>query len=272
MIYKFGEMHIVFTEQVVRLFDSYKQRNKKQHEAGGVLLGKVYNDLILVDRVSEPTKGDKSGLYYFYRNVHKAQEIIKTAWEESSGERIYLGEWHTHPEENAHPSKDDKSLISNMLNDSYMEIDFLFMVIIGVVKPFVAVHKRDQLYIEELAPLKSSDGLDITLYENKKSIVGFKVVGYLNIGPIGNDIYNAAFSQIFFGTINSILTLTEVSDYILEQEKAFIKFIVPKLNLNEEKDIVTLLEGMKIQIRMLINEMEAKQLEKHVCVKTNYLV
>lgn len=56
MIYKFGEKHVVFTYGVVKSLESYKQMKKSQHESGGVLLGKVYKDLIIVDRISEPSK------------------------------------------------------------------------------------------------------------------------------------------------------------------------------------------------------------------------
>lgn len=139
MIYKFGEKYVVVTEEVVNTFHKYKQLRNEAHESGGILLGKVYNDLIIIDQVSEPSKEDDSGRYYFFRNVKKAQRIVEHAWKESNGERIYLGEWHTHPENVPTPSKDDRTLLKNMLKHSRMNIDFLFMIIIGRVKPYMAV-------------------------------------------------------------------------------------------------------------------------------------
>ncbi|MEK3954516.1 ribosomal-processing cysteine protease Prp [Psychrobacillus sp. FSL K6-1464] len=267
MIYKFGEKHVVFTYGVVKSLESYKQMKKSQHESGGVLLGKVYKDLIIVDRISEPSKEDKSGRYYFVRNVRKAQKIIEIAWEESNGERIYLGEWHTHPEDTPTPSNDDRKLLSNMLKDSHMEIDFLFMVIIGNINPYVAVQRKGQKLLEQLKNLKSTDGLDITLYENKHGkIFGFKVGGYLNLATFGYDIYNAVFSQIFIGTINSIVSLTDISDYILEEQKAFIRFVVPNRRDNDEK-VFTLLDSMLIQIRMVYEDMQQKKLNNCVNIK-----
>ncbi len=60
----------------------------------------------------------------FFRNVKKAQRIAEHAWKESNGERLYLGEWHTHPEDVPSPSRDDRTLLKNMLKHSRMNIDF----------------------------------------------------------------------------------------------------------------------------------------------------
>jgi integrative and conjugative element protein (TIGR02256 family) len=268
MMYKLGEQHVVFTNHVVKVLQSYKQIEKSQHESGGILLGKVYKDLIIVDEVSLPSKEDKSGRFFFERNVKKAQSIIENAWKESNGERIYLGEWHTHPEDTPTPSNDDKKLLSNMLKDSDIEIDFLFMVIIGIKNSFVAVQRKGQKNIEPLRKINAKDGLEITIYENQHGkVFGFKVGGYLNIAPIGYDIYNAAFSQIFTGTINSIISLTNVNDYILEKEKGFIRFVIPNLQDNEEK-AYTLFDSMVIQIRMVYEEMRQKNIDKQVIIES----
>ncbi|MGN7296361.1 ribosomal-processing cysteine protease Prp [Ferdinandcohnia sp. SAFN-114] len=269
MIYKFCDSHVdvVFSEKVVKVFQSYKQIEKNQHESGGILLGKIYKDLILIDTISEPSEEDKSGRYYFYRNVQKAQRIIEDAWDKSKGERIYLGEWHTHPEDIPTPSSDDKKLLSCMLKDSTMEIDFLLMTIIGIKNSYVAIQRKGQKEIQRLRRIKATDGLEITLYENQQGkINGFKVGGYLQFAKLGYDIYNAVFSQIFFGTINSIVALTGISDYILEKEKAFIRFVIPSINENEEKAFI-LFDSMKIQIEMVMEEMQGKNLDNRLNIR-----
>ncbi|MEC1743308.1 ribosomal-processing cysteine protease Prp [Schinkia azotoformans] len=274
MIYKYGEKHIVFTDEVVNKLESYKQKRKEQHESGGILLGKVYKDLIVVDTISEPSIEDQSGRYFFKRDVQKAQKIIKVAWEKSRGERIYLGEWHTHPEDNPIPSSDDSKLINNMLKDSHMEIDFLVMVIIGIVSPHIAVQRKGQKICEPLPRVSSKDGLKIILYENQQGkIMGFKVLGYLNIAPLGYDIYNAAFSQIFYGSINSIYSLTGVTDYSLEKASNFIRFFVPDIDNSKDKDKIYLLfESMYIQIQMVQEEMQLKNLSNFVKVNFEKLI
>jgi len=267
MIFKHGEKDVVFTSEVISLFEKYKQIEKKQHESGGILLGKIYNDLIIIDNISEPSKEDKSGRYYFYRDVKKAQKITEKAWQDSNGERIYVGEWHTHPEDIPTPSVDDNKLIKDMLKYSRMEIDFLFMVIIGRVSPYVAILNKGMKHMVVLDRVKAENGLHIIFYKNKKGqICGFQVSGYLNFAPNGYDIYNAAFTQTFFGTINSIHHLTHLDNYVLEKETAFIRYIIPNLDQQHDK-VITLLEAMQLQALILIEEMKSKGLEKHVHLK-----
>ncbi|PEA35570.1 hypothetical protein CON45_29255 [Priestia megaterium] len=272
MIYKFGAKQVVFTKSVTKTLHSYKQIKKEQHESGGILLGKVYKDLIVVDSISEPSKADKSGRYYFERNVYQAQKIIKKAWSESQGERIYLGEWHTHPEHIPTPSSDDKKLINNMLSESLMEIDFLIMVIVGIESDYVAVMPKEKKRLVQLETLGEKDGLEITLYENHYGrISGFKVSGYLRLAPHGYDIYNAVFSQLFWGTVNSIILLTNPSDYILDETTAFLRFVIPSLQREKNTQVFLLTDSMVIQLQMILQEMEDKNLENIINIKTETL-
>ncbi|MCC2382016.1 Mov34/MPN/PAD-1 family protein [Bacillus cereus] len=151
MIFRHEGKKIEFTKEVMETFNRYCQFGPDQHEAGGILLGRVFPDKILIEQVSEPACEDESGRYFFVRNVERAQKIINSAWESSNGELIYLGEWHTHPEPMPSPSSTDRTLIRNMLRDSKMRIDFLFMVIIGQKGIYVGrQHKK-------LIQLKSED-------------------------------------------------------------------------------------------------------------------
>ncbi|WP_410511763.1 Mov34/MPN/PAD-1 family protein [Paenibacillus sp. BR2-3] len=138
MKYAFGKMEVIINEEVLRIFESYRQVRKDQHESGGILLGRVYMDRIVIEHVSEPSETDRSGRCFFERDVKTAQQIVDKNWEESGGQIIYLGEWHTHPEAVPHPSLTDRKLISSMIRDSRMEIDFLFIVIIGWIDFYFA--------------------------------------------------------------------------------------------------------------------------------------
>lgn len=267
MIYKYGDKYVVFTNEVIKILDKYKQYNHKQHESGGILLGKVYNDLIIIDQISEPSREDKSGRFYFIRNVKRAQKIVERAWKESNGERIYLGEWHTHPEDIPTPSRDDKILLKNMLKHSRMEIDFLFMVILGRISPYLAVIQKGMKEMIPIERIHSASGLNIIIYKNQnKQIYGFQASGYLNLTQKGYDIYNAAFSQIFMGTINSIIALTNIQANILEKEPAFIRFIIRDIKTADEK-VNTLLDAMELQVAMVIEEMKSKGLDHHIHIE-----
>jgi integrative and conjugative element protein (TIGR02256 family) len=264
---------LVFTNSVINTLNSYKQLKKDQHESGGILLGKVYRDIIVVDKVTEPSIEDNSGRYFFERNVQKAQKIIEYEWTHSNGERIYLGEWHTHPEDTPTPSGDDKKLLYSMLKDTQMEIDFLIMVIIGIKNPYAAVLYRDHKKIEPLSKLTTKDGLKITLYQNQQgNFNGVMACGYLELATYGNDIYNAAFTSIIFGTINSIFTLNNVSEYSLEEAKAFIRLICLDKHNQSEHRVSLLFESLLIQIQTVLEEMKNKNIDNFVKLKIERLL
>ncbi|WP_045517056.1 Mov34/MPN/PAD-1 family protein [Neobacillus niacini] len=123
-------------------------------------------------------------------NVKKAQRIIEDAWNNPLGERIYLGEWHTHPESTPTPSIDDRKLLINMLQDTRMEIEFLLMIIIGQNDNYVGVQQKGKKVIESLSRVTSTDGIEITIYKDSlEKISGFKVNGFINFAPIGYDIF-----------------------------------------------------------------------------------
>lgn len=124
------EIKLHITELVINELLKFKQP-PTGNESGGILLGKVYSGYVLIDQISKPCILDKCGNYFFKRNLKKAQRMVDEIWKESAGERIYLGEWHTHPELKPHPSIVDINLIKGMHKDSQMEINFLFEIIIG---------------------------------------------------------------------------------------------------------------------------------------------
>lgn len=121
------------------MFRAHIQSGKRK-EAGGVLLGCVYpSSHVVIEAATKPGALDKAGLRYFDRSRKRAQKIVEHEWKASSGVRIYLGEWHTHSETHPTPSMRDREMICNMLRQTKMEIDFLFLVIIGIQSNWVGI-------------------------------------------------------------------------------------------------------------------------------------
>lgn len=142
---------LCISEDVTLLFNKHRPKpyiNKK--EAGGILLGKVYSKKIIIESITEPSIMDKAGEFFFIRNIPKAQNAINKSWKKSEGEQIYLGEWHTHNEDYPTPSPRDMCMINNMLKDSKMEIDFLFLIILGRKNNYVGLQKGNLLTNLEL--------------------------------------------------------------------------------------------------------------------------
>ena len=65
------------------------------------------------------------------RDASKANEFISLDYEESEHTRVYVGEWHTHPEKKPSPSGTDCCSIINSFVSSDICVPFLLMIIVG---------------------------------------------------------------------------------------------------------------------------------------------
>lgn len=124
----------------------------QETEVGGILLGRCFEEEIRVERISHPGPGDTASPTTFTRSAERAQAIIDDEWIASSGESIYLGEWHSHAESNPRPSYTDKEMIRTMRRETKMEIDFLLLVIVGWEDSWVGLH--DGRTLKRLSPVR----------------------------------------------------------------------------------------------------------------------
>lgn len=120
-------------------------------ESGGILLGYVYKDHAEVVEVTVPNQLDSSGPRFFVRSRAGAQPKVDEAWKKSHGTLIYLGEWHTHSQVNPLPAGTDRRMIKNVLEQAEMEIDFLFLIIVGQEDTFW-VGRQTRRGLTELMP------------------------------------------------------------------------------------------------------------------------
>ena len=123
------------------LNDMYKYKPEKySHENGGILLGKFNKNekTYIISNISTTNHEDKKGRNFFVRSKRQAQIIINKFWKKSKGEINYLGEWHTHNENYPNPSFTDKKLVEQMLDNKNIEIENVFMIILGT---------KNELYI-----------------------------------------------------------------------------------------------------------------------------
>lgn len=131
MMYSCLNVNLKISENTIDILKKFEQKNNME-EAGGILLGHVYPNYITIEKVTTPSILDKLGRYFFIRSKLSAQKFINKCWSDTDGTLIYLGEWHTHPITNPLPSDQDKKMISKCLKETKMEIDFLFLVIVGL--------------------------------------------------------------------------------------------------------------------------------------------
>lgn len=90
-------------------------------------------------------KGDRQSRYRFVRSVKRAQNILTFHFNNSKGEKIYLGEWHTHREYNPTPSWVDKSSILERMRRDKINSDTIFTIICGIKKIYIQRVKKSGL-------------------------------------------------------------------------------------------------------------------------------
>jgi integrative and conjugative element protein (TIGR02256 family) len=138
-------MTLRFSESACNALRKFRQTGRR-NEAGGILLGRILaNDEIVIEKVTRPGALDRAGRYFFDRARGPAQRTVEREWKKSNGEIIYLGEWHSHPEDFPTPSSRDKEMIRNMFKDTRMEIDFLVELIIGLEDDWVGIQDEQGL-------------------------------------------------------------------------------------------------------------------------------
>ncbi|EOK55525.1 TPA: Mov34/MPN/PAD-1 family protein [Streptococcus suis] len=110
-MFKFSCDNIVIEvrEEVIKIFEHYRQGLSGSPEAGGVLIGKrLKNGNIIITDVTIPQIEDTQKRYFFKKNREIHQQLSDEKWLESNKFSIVLGEWHTHPEAIPTPSSVDK--------------------------------------------------------------------------------------------------------------------------------------------------------------------
>ncbi|MCU0359727.1 MAG: Mov34/MPN/PAD-1 family protein [Bacteroidia bacterium] len=129
----FSNLNIHF--QIPKLFQSilssYKQDRIDKLEQGGLLFGAHEENTYSVKRISEPNSFDKSTRFTIDRNKEIDNLLIKHEERNSAGTILYLGEWHTHPQDIPRISRQDQTMMKLMLKLSPLNPPRVFLAIQG---------------------------------------------------------------------------------------------------------------------------------------------
>lgn len=124
---------VELSEASILVINNQRQLKTTAPEAGGMILGRLItqSDDVVIDEVTEPTTSDRRGRFFFMRSKKHAQQHVNVAWKESNSTRIYLGEWHTHPEDDPTPSSIDFDNWRRIARVAQYEQGFLLFIIAG---------------------------------------------------------------------------------------------------------------------------------------------
>ncbi|MGK0467247.1 Mov34/MPN/PAD-1 family protein [Clostridium sp.] len=113
---------IKIDDGIVKLISCYKQIDRKDCEAGGILIGRENKETgnLIVEYATEPYDKDKRKRMSFYRKDKKHIDFYNKLYEDYTGIYAYIGEWHSHPEDYPNYSSID---INNWKKISKINVD-----------------------------------------------------------------------------------------------------------------------------------------------------
>jgi len=141
-----GDLVVIMPNVLDRLM-TYRQLHWYTSEAAGVLIGERRGPHLVVQDVSEPGKGDIRSRYYVDRKGSHHQLAVDQAFLRSGGALQYIGEWHSHPEDEPSPSTKDRDSWGRYLSAP----EPMVLIIVGRRKLMVA--KKEGRNIIPLAEL-----------------------------------------------------------------------------------------------------------------------
>ena len=125
-----SSQRIVLAQAVIDHMARYRQRSWYSSEAGGQLFGTIHEAEVLVSVATGPYRGDQRSRASYQSNPKAAQRAIDLHAESGN---LYLGEWHTHPEDYPGVSSADRDAIARLRAASDTTSSALMMVIQGRV-------------------------------------------------------------------------------------------------------------------------------------------
>lgn len=156
--FELGALFVKISGEVLKKMKTFIQDENHKPEAGGILIGHyLENNNFSITDVSIPSELDKASRFNFTRSKKNAQKIINKIFEESLGKKIYLGEWHTHPEDYPSPSSLDKKSILRQINGNELNSNIIFMIIFGRKGFYISQIEKTGITFEKNIILKNSD-------------------------------------------------------------------------------------------------------------------
>ena len=139
MIFKVGHLKVEISENVINIFTHFKQFKRKAHESGGIVFGQVKENYIYISKATTPSRHDSSSRFNFIRDYNVAQIIVDYEFYNKNGHLIYLGEWHTHPEDTPKPSTQDIMMIKEQYTSNKLNEKYLLLIIIGINSTYLGM-------------------------------------------------------------------------------------------------------------------------------------
>lgn len=144
-----GMRFVVIEPLAINAMCALRQIESADHEAGGVLIGERRGENFVVKEVTIPSSKDCSSRFHFVRKFFHHQLTIVNANRQFGGTSNYLGEWHTHPQDQPYPSSID---FNNWKSSLRAQKPYL-VAVIGRYGNWWALHENGKFH--NLVPLNT---------------------------------------------------------------------------------------------------------------------
>lgn len=144
-VYTSNMLNLEITDDVLGIFSTYIQDTRKKNESGGILLGQIKGKTVYLLRATVPNIFDNVSRTSFERDKKVAQILADYEFVNSGNKTIYIGEWHTHPEDYPSPSVQDICMIKDQLKTSKNLEPYMFLIIQGIKGLYVAIFDGKEL-------------------------------------------------------------------------------------------------------------------------------
>ncbi len=122
-----SQQRLVFMPPALEAFLNFRQI-KNEPEAGGILFAQFDFPTIRIAAVTTPHKSDQRWKTLFIPNRILQRRTIKNHFKKGYH---FIGEWHTHPEQNPTPSRLDLKSMREAFLKSNHELNYFIMAIVG---------------------------------------------------------------------------------------------------------------------------------------------
>lgn len=119
---------LLIERSVLKHLSRYRQLTPWSTEAGGQLFGTIDADKVCVAEASGPYAGDDRSRYRYRSNPVAAQRAIDQRFQRGL---LYLGEWHSHAENQPNASGLDDDAMRRLIANSRLNSSTLLMLIVG---------------------------------------------------------------------------------------------------------------------------------------------
>lgn len=137
-------LEVTVSGDVLRHFLKNRQDAFWKSEAGGQLFARISGNRWEIVKATGPRRADYRRRFRFFPSRKEEQSEINTSFEDGLH---YVGDWHTHPEEQPTPSDLDRRSMAEVVRSSQHQLPGFLMIIVGTDETpnglWVSFHGRD---------------------------------------------------------------------------------------------------------------------------------